>query len=130
MNVTFTLNGKEITIDYEEGMNLLEVLREICQIKSCKDGCSGQGACVGYVHGVQGLPCWSEAGPDRPRGCRRGGRRGPARPRPGGGSRRHHAPVPVRKVLALRRRGLRLLRGQLRLQGVREVGEFLVGCSP
>ena len=45
MNVTFTLNGKEITVDYEEGMSVLDILREICQIKSCKDGCSGQGFC-------------------------------------------------------------------------------------
>jgi len=45
MNVTFTLNGKETTVNYEEGMSVLDVLREVCQIKSCKDGCSGQGTC-------------------------------------------------------------------------------------
>ncbi|MHA2309423.1 MAG: 2Fe-2S iron-sulfur cluster-binding protein, partial [Candidatus Heimdallarchaeaceae archaeon] len=45
MNVTFTLNGKEITVDYEEGMSTLDILREVCLIKSCKDGCSGQGFC-------------------------------------------------------------------------------------
>ncbi|MCK4972482.1 MAG: 2Fe-2S iron-sulfur cluster binding domain-containing protein, partial [Candidatus Heimdallarchaeota archaeon] len=45
MNVTFTLNGKETTVNYEEGMSVLDVLREICHIKSCKDGCSGQGTC-------------------------------------------------------------------------------------
>ncbi len=45
MDVTFTLNGKEITAEYEEGMSLLDVLREVCLIKSCKDGCSGQGFC-------------------------------------------------------------------------------------
>jgi len=45
MEVSFTLNGKIITVDYEEGMSVLEVLREICLIKSCKDGCSGQGSC-------------------------------------------------------------------------------------
>ncbi len=45
MNVVFTLNGKEITVDYEEGMSVLDILREVCLIKSCKDGCSGQGFC-------------------------------------------------------------------------------------
>ncbi|MCE7743265.1 MAG: selenium-dependent xanthine dehydrogenase [Candidatus Heimdallarchaeota archaeon] len=45
MEVTFTLNGEQITADYEEGMSVLEVLREVCLIKSCKDGCSGQGSC-------------------------------------------------------------------------------------
>ena len=43
MNVTFTLNGKETTVSYEEGMSVLDLLREVCHIKSCKDGCSGQG---------------------------------------------------------------------------------------
>jgi xanthine dehydrogenase molybdenum-binding subunit len=45
MKVTFTLNGKETFVEYEEGMSVLDVLREVCQIKSCKDGCSGQGFC-------------------------------------------------------------------------------------
>ncbi len=45
MEVTFTLNRREITAEYEEGMSLLDVLREVCLIKSCKDGCSGQGSC-------------------------------------------------------------------------------------
>jgi len=45
MEVTFTLNGKQQTVEYEEGMSVLELLREVCLIKSCKDGCSGQGAC-------------------------------------------------------------------------------------
>ncbi|MBY9000132.1 MAG: selenium-dependent xanthine dehydrogenase [Candidatus Heimdallarchaeota archaeon] len=45
MKVTFTLNGKEVSVKYEEGMSVLDVLREECHIKSCKDGCSGQGSC-------------------------------------------------------------------------------------
>ncbi|MCG3223215.1 MAG: 2Fe-2S iron-sulfur cluster binding domain-containing protein, partial [Candidatus Heimdallarchaeota archaeon] len=45
MKVTFTLNGKETTANYEEGMSVLDLLREVCHIKSCKDGCSGQGTC-------------------------------------------------------------------------------------
>jgi len=43
--VTFTLNGKNQTITYHEGMKLLEVLREIVGITSLKDGCSGEGFC-------------------------------------------------------------------------------------
>ena len=45
MEVSFTLNREQKTVEYEEGMSVLELLREVCLIKSCKDGCSGQGAC-------------------------------------------------------------------------------------
>lgn len=45
MEATFILNGKETTVEYEEGMSLLDVLREILNITSVKDGCSGQGYC-------------------------------------------------------------------------------------
>ncbi|MFW9852788.1 MAG: 2Fe-2S iron-sulfur cluster-binding protein, partial [Candidatus Thorarchaeota archaeon] len=60
MDVTFTLNGKEITVEYEEGMSLLDVLREVCLIKSCKDGCSGQGfcgACTVLIDGKAMMSC-------------------------------------------------------------------------
>ena len=60
MNVTFTLNGKEITVEYEEGMSVLDVLREVCLIKSCKDGCSGQGfcgACTVLINGRAMMSC-------------------------------------------------------------------------
>ncbi len=60
MKVTFTLNGKEITADYEEGMSVLDVLREVCLIKSCKDGCSSQafcGACTILINGVARISC-------------------------------------------------------------------------
>lgn len=60
MNVTFTLNGEEITADYEAGMSVLDVLREVCNIKSCKDGCSGQGfcgACTVLINGVAMISC-------------------------------------------------------------------------
>jgi xanthine dehydrogenase molybdenum-binding subunit len=60
MNVTFTLNGKEVAIDYEEGMSVLDILREVCLIKSCKDGCSGQGycgACTILVDGKARMSC-------------------------------------------------------------------------
>ena len=43
--ITFTLNGREVSPAYEEGMNLLEVLRESCGITSAKDGCAPQGFC-------------------------------------------------------------------------------------
>jgi selenium-dependent xanthine dehydrogenase len=43
--VTFTLNGRETTASYEEGMHFLEVLREECGITSVKDGCAPQGIC-------------------------------------------------------------------------------------
>ncbi|MHA1258401.1 MAG: 2Fe-2S iron-sulfur cluster-binding protein [Candidatus Heimdallarchaeaceae archaeon] len=60
MNVTFTLNGKETTVQYEEGMSVLDMLREVCHIKSCKDGCSGQGtcgACTILVDGKATISC-------------------------------------------------------------------------
>ena len=60
MKVTFILNGKGTTIEYEEGMSLLDVLREICLIKSCKDGCSGQGfcgACMVLINGRATMSC-------------------------------------------------------------------------
>ncbi len=41
----FTLNGQPKEETYEEGMNLLEVLRDRCGVTSPKDGCSPQGAC-------------------------------------------------------------------------------------
>jgi selenium-dependent xanthine dehydrogenase len=41
----FTLNGRPTTVEYEEGMHLLEVLREGCGVVSPKDGCAPQGTC-------------------------------------------------------------------------------------
>jgi xanthine dehydrogenase molybdenum-binding subunit len=43
--VTFTLNGRETSPAYEEGLNLLEVLRDVCGVTSPKDGCAPQGYC-------------------------------------------------------------------------------------
>jgi len=43
--LSFVLNGESTRIDFEEGMNLLEVLRERCGVTSAKDGCAPQGAC-------------------------------------------------------------------------------------
>ena len=54
--VTFTLNGLETTVAYEEGMHLLEVLREECGIVSPKDGCAPQGICGCCTVLVDGRP--------------------------------------------------------------------------
>ena len=43
--LSFSLNGRSLKASYEEGMSLLEVLREECGVTSPKDGCSPQGAC-------------------------------------------------------------------------------------
>lgn len=43
--VNFHLNGTPTQVGYDEGMHLLEVLRERCGIKSAKDGCAPQGVC-------------------------------------------------------------------------------------
>jgi len=43
--VAFTLNGLPRLASYEDGMHLLDVLREVCGITSVKDGCSPQGFC-------------------------------------------------------------------------------------
>ena len=58
--VTFTLNGTPTMANYEEGMHLLEVLREECGITSPKDGCSPQGycgCCTVLVDGHPALAC-------------------------------------------------------------------------
>jgi xanthine dehydrogenase molybdenum-binding subunit len=55
-DVTFRLNGQEVTARYEEGMHLLEVLREECGITSPKDGCSPQGVCGCCTVLVDGHP--------------------------------------------------------------------------
>jgi len=54
--VTFTLNGRETSARYEEGMHFLEVLREECGIVSAKDGCSPQGSCGCCTVLVDGHP--------------------------------------------------------------------------
>jgi xanthine dehydrogenase molybdenum-binding subunit len=44
-SLTFILNGRDTTVEYEEGMRLLAVLREVCGITSAKDGCAPEGVC-------------------------------------------------------------------------------------
>jgi xanthine dehydrogenase molybdenum-binding subunit len=41
----FTLNDTDITVEYDQGMHLLELLRECCGITTVKDGCAPQGVC-------------------------------------------------------------------------------------
>jgi xanthine dehydrogenase molybdenum-binding subunit len=43
--LAFTLNGRRVTADYEEGQHFLDVLRENLGITTVKDGCSPQGVC-------------------------------------------------------------------------------------
>lgn len=62
----FELNGLATEVSYEEGMSLLEVLREICGITSAKDGCAPQGfcgCCTVLVDGRPALACLTD--PDR-----------------------------------------------------------------
>jgi len=41
----FVLNGKATAVECDEGMHLLEVLREVCGITTLKDGCAPEGFC-------------------------------------------------------------------------------------
>jgi selenium-dependent xanthine dehydrogenase len=43
--VEFTLNGRHVSVSYEEGAHLLELLRESFGIHTVKDGCSPEGYC-------------------------------------------------------------------------------------
>ena len=42
-DLSFTLNGVPVNVAYEDGMNLLDVLRDECNVTSPKDGCAPQG---------------------------------------------------------------------------------------
>jgi xanthine dehydrogenase molybdenum-binding subunit len=41
----FRLNGTEVSVEYDDGMHLLEVLRERCGVTTAKDGCAPEGTC-------------------------------------------------------------------------------------
>ena len=43
--LSFTLNGRETSTEFEEGQQFLEVLRENLGVTTVKDGCSPQGVC-------------------------------------------------------------------------------------
>ena len=58
--ITFTLNSIKTVYESEEDMTLLEYLREVKQITSVKDGCSGEatcGACMLEINGQAKLSC-------------------------------------------------------------------------
>ena len=57
--ITFTLNGRETTATYDEGMHFLELLREECGVTSPKDGCAPQGYCGCCKIMVDGRPTLS-----------------------------------------------------------------------
>ena len=44
-HVSFTLDGQQTSVPYEDGMHFLQVLREVCGVTSVKDGCAPQGYC-------------------------------------------------------------------------------------
>ena len=52
--LSFELNGRSARVAYEEGMSLLDVLRDQCGVTSPKDGCAPQGACGCCAVMVQG----------------------------------------------------------------------------
>ena len=54
--LSFILNGRETTVQYQEGMNLLEVLRQCCGVVSPKDGCAPQGVCGCCTSLIDGKP--------------------------------------------------------------------------
>jgi xanthine dehydrogenase molybdenum-binding subunit len=54
--LSFTLNGKQMSTPYEDGMHFLQVLREECGVTSVKDGCAPQGYCGCCAVLVDGKP--------------------------------------------------------------------------
>ena len=54
--LSFILNGRATTVDYEPGMHFLEVLLEKCRITSAKDGCAPEGSCGCCTVLVDGQP--------------------------------------------------------------------------
>jgi CO/xanthine dehydrogenase Mo-binding subunit/aerobic-type carbon monoxide dehydrogenase small subunit (CoxS/CutS family) len=54
--IRFNLNGKPVAVNYEPGMQFLEVLREECGVVSVKDGCAPEGTCGCCVVLIDGTP--------------------------------------------------------------------------
>ncbi len=54
--VSFTLNSEPVTVDYDEGMHFLALLREKCGITSVKDGCAPEGVCGCCTFLLDGKP--------------------------------------------------------------------------
>jgi xanthine dehydrogenase molybdenum-binding subunit len=58
--VGFRLDGREVVAAYDDGMTLLEVLREVLGVSTLKDGCAPQGfcgCCTVLVDGRPALAC-------------------------------------------------------------------------
>jgi len=63
-DVSFTLNGKPVSVQPRPGETLLQALRERCDIVSTKDGCSPQGqcgCCLALVDGKAKTTCAMKA---------------------------------------------------------------------
>ncbi len=58
-NISFILNGKRVTVPYEPGMHVLELLREECGIVSAKNGCAPEGTCGCCLVLIDGRPALS-----------------------------------------------------------------------
>ena len=58
-NISFVLNGKQVTVPYEPGMHVLELLREECGIVSAKNGCAPEGTCGCCLVLIDGRPALS-----------------------------------------------------------------------
>src|SRR5579883_1385401 len=57
--VNFILNGKDVSVSYEPGMHVLELLREGCGIVSAKNGCAPEGSCGCCLVLIDGRPALS-----------------------------------------------------------------------
>ena len=57
--VNFKLNGKDVSVSYEPGMHVLELLREGCGIVSAKNGCAPEGSCGCCLVLIDGRPALS-----------------------------------------------------------------------
>src|SRR5690242_4496822 len=57
--VDFILNGRRVSVPYEPGMHVLELLREECGIVSAKNGCAPEGTCGCCLVLIDGRPALS-----------------------------------------------------------------------
>ena len=54
--ITFSLNSQQVKYEGNPEISLLNYLRNIEDITSVKDGCSGQGACGACLVDIDGKP--------------------------------------------------------------------------
>jgi selenium-dependent xanthine dehydrogenase len=57
--VNFKLNGRDVSVPYEPGMHVLELLREECGVVSAKNGCAPEGTCGCCLVLIDGRPALS-----------------------------------------------------------------------